>query len=183
MRACEAIPGRASRALARALPLAAAAAALASCALFRPPESRPSDRAGWLVYRVGAVAFEGPESWRASGGETRVTLEAPDGEARLVVSEVEERFADEKACLAAAEEELRRGAEPLSRVRRHATTVAGRRAVGQEADQGPWHGWAYGLCDGRTQYRLFLVGLSPVRPEVLEVQRALHERLRIGGRA
>jgi hypothetical protein len=162
---------------------AAAAAAMAACALFRPPESRPSDRAGWLVYQVGALAFEGPEGWRASGDARRVTLEAPDGGGRLVVSQVDERFPDEKACLAAAEEELRRGAEALTRVRRHATAIAGRRAVGQEADQGPWHGWAWGLCDGGDQYRLFLVGLSPVRPEVLEVQRALLERLRIGGQA
>jgi hypothetical protein len=163
--------------------LAAAAAALASCALLRPPESRPSDRAGWLVYRVGAVSFEGPAAWRASGGERRVTLEAPDGGARLVVSEVEELFADERACLAAAEEELRRGAESLTRVRRHTTSLAGRRAVAQEADQGPWHGWAWGLCHGGAQYRVFLAGFSPARPEVLEVQRALLERLRIGGRA
>ena len=163
--------------------LAAAAVALAACALFRPPEGRPSGRAGWLVYQVGALAFEAPEGWRASGDARRVTLEAPDEGARLVVSAVEERFRDEKACLSAAEEELRRGEGALTRVRRHATTLGGRRAVAQEADQGPWHGWAYGLCDGGAQYRIFLVGLSPVRPEVLEVQRALLEKLHIGGEA
>jgi len=161
----------------------AAAAALASCAILRPPEGRPSERAGWLVYRVGALGFEAPEGWSASGGATRVSLEAPDGNARLVVSVVEERFPDQRTCLAAAEEELRRGEGELSRVRRYPSTLAGRRAWAQEADQGPWHGWAYGLCDGGVQYRIFLAGRTPAAPEVLEVQRALVERARVGGEA
>ncbi|HSN92452.1 MAG TPA: hypothetical protein VLS93_14565 [Anaeromyxobacteraceae bacterium] len=163
--------------------IAAAAAAALACAIFRPVEGRPSGRAGWLAYRVGAVAFEAPEGWRAWGGPTRVTVEAPDGNARLVVSQVEDRFPDERACLAAAEEELRRGEAGLSRVRRHATTLAGRRAWTQEADQGPWHGWAFGVCDGGVQYRAFLVSRTPTPPETVEVHRALVDRIRIGGEA
>jgi hypothetical protein len=161
--------------------IAVAAAGLAACAVFRPPEGRPSGRAGWLVYRVGSLGFEAPEGWSAGGGATRVSLEAPDGNARLVVSVAEERFPDERTCLAAAEEELRRGEGELSRVRRHPTTLAGRRAWAQEADQGTWHGWAFGLCDGGVQYRIFLVGRTPAAPETIEVHRALVERVRIGG--
>ena len=97
----------------------------------------------------------------ASGDAAKLTLVA--GEAgRLEVWRVETRYADGKACLAAAEKALARGEGSLARVRRHATTLAGRPAVMQEADVGGWHGWAYVVCDGGVQHRLFFTGRSPI---------------------
>jgi hypothetical protein len=172
----------------RILALASAAVALAGCATLRdlvsaPPRGEPSGRPGWLVYDVGGLRFEAPESWRASGGDGRVKLEAPDGGARLEASIAEERFADEKTCIADAEDELRRGEAGLERVRRHPTTFAGKPGISQEADASGWHGWAYGICDGGVQYRIFFAGRSPLPPEVVEVYRTLVKTARVGGEA
>ncbi len=165
-----------------------AAIAAAGCGTLRsmvskPPEGKPSGRAGWLVYEVGGLRFEAPEAWRASGGGGRIRLDAPDGEARLDAWVVEERFADQRACLAAAGEALRKGEADLERPRTHETTLAGRPAVGQEGDASGWHGWRYGLCDGATQYRVLFAGRSPLPASVLEAYRALVASVRVGGEA
>jgi hypothetical protein len=172
----------------RALPAVLALALATGCATFRDffagaPKGRPSGRAGWLVYDVAGLRFEAPDGWRASGSERRLVLESPDGGARLEAYVVEERFADGKACLLAAEDALRRKDGELERVRRHPTTFAGKPAVAQEADAGAWHGWAWGFCDGGVQYRIFLAGRSPVAPEVVEAYRTLVGTARVGGEA
>jgi hypothetical protein len=166
------------------LALALGLAALPGCGglgtlLGPPPESGPGSRAGWLAYRVDGLRFEAPAGWSASGDARRVTLEA-DG-LKLEAWAVEGRFADARACLAAAEEALARGAERLTRVRRHTSALAGRNAVAQEADAGGWPGWAYGVCDGPLQYRLFFTGRSPIPAEVLEAWRAVVASARLGG--
>jgi hypothetical protein len=170
------------RRLAR-LALAAGLLALAGCAGLRaivsPPPSEPADRAGWLVYSVGGLRFDAPAGWSASGDARKLTLDA-GGAARLDAWVVEARFDDGKACLAAAEEALQRGEERLARVRRHPTTVARRAALMQEADAGAWHGWAYAVCDGAVQYRLFFTGRSPIAPELLEAWRDLVKSARLG---
>ncbi len=66
-------------------------------------------------------------------------------------------------------------------MRRHLTSLAGRRAVAQEADRGGWHGWAWAVCDGGRQYRLFFTGVSPVSGEALAALTALQASARIGG--
>jgi len=96
---------------------------------------------------------------------------------------VEEPFADGAACLAAAEEALARGAAQLSRVRRHQTKLAGRAAVMQEADDGGWHGWAYAVCQGGVQHRLFFTGRSPIAADLLEAWREVVASARLGGGA
>ena len=177
-----------ARAVARAAVLALALA-VAGCASMRgalapSPVGMPSGRDGWLVYTAGDLRFEAPAAWRSSGDPRHVSLEAPDGSGRLEVREVEERFATNAACLGAAEDTLRRNAEQLQRARLHPTTVAGRRGVVLEADQGSaGHGWAWGICDGTVQYRLFLSGSTPLSKEVLEAYRALLASARIGGEA
>lgn len=171
---------------ARRLRLAAALALLvagAGCAGLRalvvPPQGEPTGRGGWLGWRVGALRFEAPAAWTASGHDRRLTLEAA-GEARLQAWVVEEAFADRQACLAAAEESLARGEGQLSRVRRHATKLAGRPAVMQEADAGGWHGWAYAVCQGGQQHRLFFTGRSPIPAELLEAWREVVASARLG---
>jgi hypothetical protein len=165
--------------LAAALALAAAGCAGLGGPLGAPPPSSPGQRAGWLAYRVAGLSLEAPAGWRASGDGRRLALEA-DG-LRLEAWVVEERFADARACLVAAEEALQRGAERLSRVRRHTSALAGRNAVMQEADAGGWHGWAYGVCDGAVQYRLFFTGRSPIPAEILEAWRGVVASARLGG--
>ncbi len=172
----------------RALALAAAVALATGCATikdaFAPaPVGKPSGRDGWLVYTMASLRFEAPASWRASGGERRMTLEAPDGKARLEVSYPEKPFADEKACLAAADEKLRDQSAKLERARRHATRFAGVAAQTLEADEGGWHVWAYAACDGGTQYRIFFTAATQAAPEDLEAQRTLVASARIGGEA
>jgi hypothetical protein len=179
------VPGRGSRGGRAALALALLA--LSACAGLRalvspPPPSTPSDRAGWLVYAVGGLRFEAPAGWVASGDDRKVSLDV-DGAARLDAWTVDARFDDGPACLAAAEEALQRGAERLARVRRHPTSLAGKAAVMQEADAGAWHGWAYAVCDGAVQYRLFFTGRSPISPELLEAWRAVVKSARLGGAA
>jgi len=171
----------------RRLPLAAALALLlagAGCAglkaLVVPPQGEPTGRAGWLGWSVGALRFEAPAGWSASGSEQKLTLDAA-GEARLQALVLEETFADKQACLAAAEESLARGEGQLSRVRRHATRLGGRPAVMQEADAGGWHGWAYAVCQGGQQHRLFFTGRSPIPAELLDAWREVVASARLGG--
>ncbi|MFT3915887.1 MAG: hypothetical protein QM704_17785 [Anaeromyxobacteraceae bacterium] len=170
----------------RRLLQAAALAALAGCAsvarIFEsPPAPEPATREGWVAYRVADLRVEAPAAWRASGGPRALTLEEPDGQAKLAVSVSEERFQDAKACLAAGDASLQRGAAGLERVRRHASTFAGAPAVEQEADQGAWHGWAWAVCDRGTQYRIFFTAPATAPASVLEVHRALLAARLIGG--
>jgi hypothetical protein len=168
--------------------LVAALVLLSGCAAIRDaltpaPKGRPTDRDGWLVYAVGALEVQAPAEWQVRGDAERVTLTAPGDAARLEVARATDRFADVKACLAAAEESLRRGEASFARVRRHPTKLADRPAIVQEADQDGWHGWGYAICDGGVQYRLFFAGRSPVPKEILEVHRDVVARTRIGGEA
>lgn len=145
------------------------------------PVTRPSGDEGMLVYLVGRLAFSAPSAWTASGDSARVRLVAPGGNAYLEASAVQRAFAGEKECLADAESVLARAEAGFSNVRRHPTTFAGRHAVTQEADQGPWHGWAWALCDGSRQYRVWFTGLSPVGREAIEAQRVLAASARLEG--
>lgn len=165
--------------------LAAALALTTGCAsLFAPaPAGKPSGRDGWLVYGLGSLRFEAPAGWSASGGERRIALEAPDGRARLEISYPETPFADERACLGAAEEKLRAQATQLERARRHPTRFGGVAAQTLEADQGGWHVWAYAACDGGVQYRIFFTAATPAAAEHVEAQRTLVSSARIGGEA
>jgi hypothetical protein len=171
----------------RAAALAAllALAALAGCQTVRevfqkPPEGRPSGREGWLVYSVGALSMEGPAAWRASGGARHLVLESGDGGAKLEVSTPDAPFPDEAACLADAEQVMKRG-DGMERVRRHPTKFAGARALGLEGDSGGWHVWAWAACDGGTAYQVFFTARTPPSAEVLDAYRTLVASARIGG--
>jgi hypothetical protein len=144
------------------------------------PPSRPAADEGMLVYTVGELAFEVPSGWPARGDERHVEAEPPDASAKVEVRLSEQRFKGPAECATHAEAALARGSAGLANVRRHPTTVAGRRALVQEADAGPWHGWAYAICDGHVQYRIFVTGLSPVRPETLDAFRVLISSAQIG---
>jgi hypothetical protein len=172
----------------RRLAVVAALVVATGCATLRDafapaPVGKPLGREGWLVYTLGAMRFEAPASWRATGGERRLKLEAPDGRARLEISYPETPFADERACLSSAEEKLRDQAGQLERARRHPTRFAGVSAQTLEADQGGWHVWAYAACDGGVQYRVFFTAATPAAAEHVEAQRALVASARIGGEA
>ncbi len=161
--------------------LAALAACQATLEQASRPATRPSGDEGMVVYLVGRLAFSAPAAWAAAGDSARVRLDAPRGEARLEASAVQRAFADEKECLADAEAVLSRAEAGFSNVRRHLSTFAGRRAVTQEADQGPWHGWAWAFCDGPRQYRVWFTGLSPVGREAMDAQRILAASARLEG--
>jgi len=133
-----------------------------------------------LVYGVGALSFEAPAGWRAQGEARRFSLLRPDERAKLDVQQVDRTFQNEKECLADAEAALARGSGGLQNLRRHPTTFAGRRAVLQGADAGQWHGWAWAVCAGQEQYRLFLTGQSPLPPDVLRAHRLLLSSARLG---
>lgn len=171
-------PGRAA-ALLVLLALGAGCASL-KAALAPRPQGAPGSRPGWMAWSVGGLRFEAPAGWAPSGDPLRLVLDA-DGAAQLRAWEVEERFTDGPACLAAAGEALARGEAQLSRVRRHTTTLAGRPAVVQEADDGGWHGWAYAVCHGGVQHRLFFTGRSPIAPDLLEAWRDVVASVRLGG--
>jgi hypothetical protein len=158
--------------------------ALSGCAALRglvstPPQGLPSGREGWLAYRLEALRFEVPAAWSPSGDARHLRLDAPDGAARLEVSTPDEPLAGEQACLAAAEEALRRAA--LERARRHPTTFGGARGFAVEGDTGGWHVWAWAACDGGRQYQVFFTARTPAPPAVLEAQRAVATGARIGG--
>jgi hypothetical protein len=145
-------------------------------------QGRPA-RAGWLAYELQGLRFEAPAGWRADGDERRIRLEGPDGRARLEVSVPESPFADERACLAAAEERFAGRQAALERARRHPTRFAGRSAQALEGDQGGWHVWAVAACDGGTQYRVFFTAATPASAEALETWRTLLATARVGGEA
>jgi len=143
-----------------------------------PPPSRPGSEPGTLAYTVGKLAFQAPASWQATGDARRVSAAHPDGAGRLEVRLSDRTFRDEAECLAQAEEALARGSTGASNVRRHPTTFAGRRGLAMEGDQGGWHGWAWALCDGGSQYRVSFFGATPLREEVMAAWRGLERSAR-----
>jgi len=175
--------GARSLALAAAVLAALTASGCASVrrALEGPPSPEPTAREGWVAYRVADLRVEAPAAWRASGDSRALTLDEPGEKGRLVVSVAETPFEDVKACLAAAEASLEKGAAGLERVRRFPSKLAGRPAVAQEADQGAWHGWAWAVCDGGIQYRIFFTAVSTAPAEVMEVHKALLGARLVGG--
>ncbi len=140
------------------------------------PQSRPSGDEGMLVYTVGRLSFVAPEGWQARGDPRHVLLVSPTDDARIDAQVMERTFPDDARCLADAEQALVRGSAKLTKVRRHPSTLAGRKALAQEADQGRWHGWAWAVCDGGEQYRLFFTGLSPLKEENVRAVRLLASR-------
>jgi len=174
-----------SRRLAAAL---AAAAAASACSLVHErahepaPQSRPAGDEGMLLYTVGRLTFEAPAAWQAQGDVRRVQLVSPANDARIDAQVMDRRYPDDKQCLAQAEASLSGGSAHFTNVRRHATTLAGRRAVVQEADQDRWHGWAWGVCDGGEQYRIFFTGLSPLPEASLRAVRLLPASAVLAGR-
>jgi hypothetical protein len=169
----------------RAASLGALALALGGCAgvreaLSSPSAGQPSGREGWVVYAVGALRFEAPAGWSPTGNPRHLKLEAQGGGARLEVSTPEASFATPAACLADAEQVMKRG-EAMERVRRHATTFGGARGLFLEGDSAGWHVWAWAACDGGTQYQVFLTARSPAPTEVVDAYRTLTASARIGG--
>jgi len=165
----------------------AAALSLTACAGVREalsgaPAGVPSGREGWLLYAVGELRFEAPAEWERSGSPRHLTLQRPDGSARLEVSTPEVPFAGAAACLADAAQVLKRGGG-MERVRQHPTRFAGVRALLLEGDQNGWHVWAWAACDGGVQYQVFLTARSPAPPDVVETYRALASGARVGGQA
>jgi len=154
-----------------------AAALCAGCASLRGPPSEPGSP-GMRVYTVGDLSFEVPASWEASGDAGRVLAVHPENRGRLEVRLAGRDFPGEAGCLAQAEEALRAG-EASSNVRRHPTTFAGRSGLAMEADQGPWHGWAWAICDGPAQYRVSFFGATPLREDVLAAWTALLRSARV----
>jgi hypothetical protein len=160
--------------------VAALLGALAACSIVHEraaepgPVSRPAGMEGTLLYTVGRLSFSAPAAWQARGDPRRVFLASPRGDARIDAQVGDRTFPDDASCLAQAQDALAKGEARLGNVRRHPTTVAGRKALVQEADDPRgWHGWAWALCDGGEQYRLFFTGRSPVDAEGLEVARLL----------
>jgi hypothetical protein len=144
------------------------------------PRSRPAGDEGMLLYTIGRLTFEAPAGWQASGDARRVLLRSAAGDAQLEAQVADRTFADDAACLAEAEDRLVRrassapsGPSKMTNVRRHPTTVAGRKAVVQEADQAGWHGWAWALCDRGEQYLLYFTGHSPLNPDAVRASRLL----------
>lgn len=164
-------------------------AALSGCttleAVLHPaPRAEPGGEAGSVRYSVGALSFEAPAGWDAHGDGRKVSLAAPDGKTTLQASMVAGGARDEKGCLAAATASLDQASGSLRNVRRHPTTLAGRKALEQEADggQGRWHGWAYAICDGATQYRLFFGGPTPLPPESMAAYKRMLATAQLGAR-
>lgn len=155
--------------------LAPVALLLAACAtLLGPPPLEGTPVAGGAArYEVGRLRLELPAGWSARGDAGRLSAHDPRGLGRLEVQVVEQRYRDEEACLAGAQEALQRGAAGAARVRQHPTSFAGRKGVALEGDQGPWHGWAWGVCDGPVQYRIDFFGATPLDAEVLAAFRGL----------
>ena len=137
------------------------------------PQSRPAGDEGMLLYTVGRFTFEAPASWRARGDARHVVLVSPADDARIDAQVSDKAYPDDKSCLAQAEDALARGTARLTNVRRHSTTLAGRKAIVQEADQTGWHGWAWAVCDRGEQYRVFFTGRSPLNSESVRASRLL----------
>lgn len=169
----------------RALPYAALA--LCACAIVHEraqesaPQSAPGGDEGMLLYTVGRLTFEAPASWRARGDPKRVSLQSPAENGRIDAQVSDKTYADDASCLAQAEDALARGAGGLTNVRRHPTSLAGRKAIVQEADQNGWHGWAWAMCDGGEQYRIFFTGRSPLDAEAVRAARLLPASATLAG--
>jgi hypothetical protein len=169
-------------------PTRAAAGLLLACACTlvheraadEPVTGRAAEK-GMLRYEVRRLSFVAPDSWDARGHDRRLTLLHPDGTGRIEVDALERTFRDEAECLANAEESLKRSDAQMSNLRRHPSSFAGRKAIAQEADRGGWHGWAWAVCDGAAQYRVFFAGKSPVAQDVLAAWRAFTKSAAIGG--
>jgi hypothetical protein len=150
--------------------------ALASCSLVHQraqegePVSRPAGDEGMLLYTVGRFTFEAPAGWEARGDARHVL---PQNDARIDAQLSDRTYRDDAECLGQAEQSLARGAANFQNVRRHPTTLAGRKALVQEADQQGWHGWAWAVCDGGEQYRVFFTGRSPLREEAVRASRLI----------
>jgi hypothetical protein len=161
--------------------------ALSACSLVHQraeesgPQSRPGGDEGMLLFTVGRISFEAPAAWEATGDARHVTLVAPGSDGRIDAQLGEKTFKTDDECLAQAQESLSRGASHLTNVRRHPTTFAGRKAVMQEADQQGWHGWAWAVCDGGEQYRLFFTGRSPLKDDAVRAVRLLSSSATLTG--
>jgi hypothetical protein len=141
--------------------------------------SRPGAGPGTLVYAVGRLSFEAPASWPARGDARRVTAVHPEEKGRLEVQVADRAYQDEAECLARAAETLQKGAATATGVRQHPTTFAGRKGLALEGDQGPWHGWAWAVCDGGTQYRIAFFGLAPPPEDVMAAWNGLTRSARL----
>ncbi len=147
---------------------------LAGCSLVGPPPVAGTPATGGGTrYAVGRLLLELPPGWTARGDDRRLSARDPRGLGRLEVQRAEPAYRDEEECLARAEDALQRGAASAANVRQHPTTFAGRKGVALEGDQGPWHGWAWGVCDGPVQYRVSFFGATPLDGEVLAAFREL----------
>lgn len=160
----------------------AAGLALAACGqVVRVRASGPASRGaagGRTVYAVGKLTFPVDSAWQASGDARHLTASHPDDLARLDVLLAEKVASDEGACLKEAEAALERGAAGATGVRRHPTTLAGRKGAAVEADQGPWHVWALAVCDGGDQLRISYYGSTPLRDDVVGAWTAFVEGAR-----
>ena len=161
----------------------ALAATVAACAAPKSLAGVPGGRPGWVLYRVGELWFRAPVSWHVTGDIRRATAEEPDARSRLEVSIPDQPYADERACLAAANERLGSAAAGLERARRHPSRLAGRPALTLEGDQGGWHVWAIAACDGGKQYRVFFTAATPASYDAMDVWQQLVQDARIGGEA
>ena len=150
-----------------------AACACATAHMGEGPRSQPAGAEGMLLFTVGRLSFEAPAAWRASGDPHHALLVSPADDARIDAQLGQRRFESDAACLAQAQDALSRGATHLTNVRRHPTTLAGHKAVVQEADQEGWHGWAWAVCDRGEQFRLFFTGRSPMKEDGVRVVRRL----------
>jgi hypothetical protein len=134
---------------------------------------------GATSYAVGRLVFEVPAGWAARGDPRHLSAAQPEGFARLDVQVADRAFRDEAECLAQAEEALQKGAGEVQGMRRHPTTFAGRPGQAAEGDQGAWHGWAWAVCDGVTQYRVSFFGATPLRDDVLAAWNAFTRSARL----
>jgi hypothetical protein len=159
------------------------AAACAPLGLSGHPQVRPSTRAGWSVYRVGALSFEAPDQWEAAGDGQKLALTVPGEAAQLQVWLGASGFDGPAACLADAEAALKRREAEQERVQRHPTRLGGVDAVLQEADHRGAHGWAYGVCAGPAQHWMVFTGRSPLGKRLLEEWHGVVQATRVGGGA
>ncbi|HEX9244355.1 MAG TPA: hypothetical protein VF875_18095 [Anaeromyxobacter sp.] len=166
-----------------ALLAALAAAALAACAHPRSLAGIPGGRPGWVLYHVEELWFRAPRDWHATGDLRHASVQEPDARSKLEITVPEQRFPDERACLAAADERLSRAVAGLERARRHPTRLAGRPGLAAEGDQNGWHVWAIAACDGGVQYQVFFTSATPASTFALDVWRQLVQDTRIGGEA
>jgi hypothetical protein len=151
---------------------------LCSCAIVHQradstPQSRAGGDEGMLLYTVGRLSFEAPAGWQARGDARKISLTSPNDDGRIDAQVSDTRYPDDKACLAQARDALVKGDAKLTNARRHPTTLAGREAIVQEADQGGWHGWAWAVCSGGEQYRIFFSGRSPLNAEAVRASRLI----------